>query len=106
MVAGVLSLIALAGALALFAIGAALGFGASNLVKRLLGVAIAQSGGALAALAIGAPHIFAVAQIAALIATLVLGAAIAVRMQEEYGAVESVALDAADDEADRSEDAR
>jgi len=91
-----LELAVLAGALALVALGASAAFTASNVLKRLIGVAIAQVGALTGALALGAPAVLAIGGAGALFAVFALGAAITVRLQESYGAVEGPEIDAAD----------
>ncbi len=92
----VLQLAVLAGALALLALGASMAFTSANVLKRLVGVAIAHVGALTGALGLEAPATLALGCVAALFATLTLGAAIVVRLQEDYGAVEGPEIDAAD----------
>lgn len=94
--AHVLQLAVLAGALALLALGASMAFASANVLKRLVGVAVAHVGALTGALGLGAPATLALGGAGALLATLALGAAIAVRLQEGYGAVEGPEIDAAD----------
>lgn len=94
--AGALALLLLAASLVLIGAGGTVAMTASNALKRVVGAAMAQSGAALGALALGAPEAVALGGLAAAFAALMLGAAIAVRMQEAYAAVESGAVDAAD----------
>lgn len=91
-----LLLLLLAGALALVALGATMAFTSANVIKRLVGVAVAQVGALVGALGLGAPATLALGATGVLFATLTLGAAIAVRLQEDYGAAEGPEIDMAD----------
>lgn len=85
-----------AAALALVAIGATTAWTSSNLIKRVVGLMLAQFGAALAALALGAAQGLAFAAIAAALGGALLGAAFWVRAQEAYRSVEGDEIDAAD----------
>jgi multisubunit Na+/H+ antiporter MnhC subunit len=106
MIPGALAETLLFGAsLAVAASGVALLFGAENLVKRLVGLAIAEIGAALALAALGGAALqsLTLVLLAALAAQLMLGAAVAVRAAEHYGGVEMDALvseDAKDEESE------
>lgn len=86
------------GAIALVMIGAATALLFSNVIKRVAGLLIAGFG-ALGALAVlGAPDGALVVGVAILFAYTATGAAIVVRLQEAYGSVETLEIDAADAE--------
>lgn len=99
-----MTLALLAAALASFAIGAAAVFGARHGLKQVVGLAIAQAGACLGALALGAVDL-ALAGLAALFAAVMLGAALIVRLQEAYGGVEGAEIDAADAADEPADDA-
>ncbi|MBY0562857.1 MAG: hypothetical protein K2P58_01625 [Hyphomonadaceae bacterium] len=77
----------------------------ANLIKRLVGVAVAHIGAILAAAAVGAPQALLIAGAAIGLATVAVGAAIAVRLQEAHGTVEAGDIDAVDRDADAKEKA-
>ncbi len=101
--AGAGGLVVFAAALFVFALGAVAAFTAGPALKRVLGLFIAETGAALAALALGAPQAFALAGVGVGVAALVIGAALVVRVQERYAAVEIDAVDAADRAAEPAE---
>ncbi|MET0181293.1 MAG: hypothetical protein ABW199_00245, partial [Caulobacterales bacterium] len=92
-------------ALAVIAFGGSVAFTSANAAKRLIGVVVAQSGAALGAIALGLPPAAAIAMLAAMLATLAIGAAISVRMQEDYGAIETPDVNAADRDSEIADDA-
>ena len=91
-----LELVLLTASLCVFCAGAAAAWTSVNIAKRLVGILIAQSGACLAALALGAPQVAAVGLLAVGLGNLLLGAAIAVRLQESYHSIEAEEIDAAD----------
>jgi hypothetical protein len=88
-----------------FAIGAAAAWVSSNAVKRVSGVIIVIAGALIALSALGAGPDILLAAIAAGLAYLAIGAAIAVRLQEAYDGVEIPDIDAADAREDARADA-
>lgn len=87
---------------AVLMIGAIVALGSANLVKRLVGVLIANIAAILAAaLLVGGSLLIVGAAMMA--GTLVLGCALMVRLQERYGALEALDQDAADAEAEPRE---
>jgi hypothetical protein len=83
-----------AAAIALTMAGAATALIGQNAIKRLVGLTLAGLG-ALVALALWAPQAV-MAGAAILFAQVAIGAALAVRLQEAYGAIETREIDAAD----------
>lgn len=92
--------LAFAGAAALLLIGAATASASSNVVKRILGLAVAGLGALLALAALGAPPAALLSGVVVLLATLALGAALTVRLQEAYGGVEAHAFDDIDEDSE------
>lgn len=92
-----------AAALVLLLIGAVAGWAAPNAIKRLAGVALAMLGGILGLAALGAPNALLIAGAAVVFAHLALGAAVVVRLQEDYGAIEAPETDQADRQDDLPE---
>ena len=93
---------AFAGALALLAIGIVMAMTSANVVKRLGGALIALLASLVAAASLGAPAALLGVGSAVALATLALGAAIVVRLQESYGAIEVRDLNEADIETDHA----
>lgn len=89
-------LLALAAALVMA--GAATAWTSPNVVKRLAGVMIALLGAIMGLAALGAPNGVLVGGVAAAFGYVAVGAALSVRLQEAYGAVETPEIDAADEE--------
>lgn len=98
------ALVFLAAALALLALGAALALTSGNAAKRAVGMVIAQSGATLGAIALGLPAAGATAMLAIMLASLLIGAAIVVRLQEAYGSVEAPEIDEADRYSEPADD--
>lgn len=96
-------IIVLTGALALTLLGAAVAWAAPNATKRVAGILVAHFGAVLALGAVGAPLSIMSAGVAIALAQCAIGAAIVVRLQEAYGAVEGRDIDAADDAAEPPE---
>lgn len=94
------------GAIALVVIGAMGALLLANAIKRIAALAIAGFGAIVALAAFGAPDGALVTGVAILFAQTVLGAAIVVRLQESYGAVEANEVDAADRDDDQRADER
>jgi len=92
-----------AAALVLLLIGAVAGWAAPNAIKRLAGVALAMLGAILGLAALGAPNALLIAAAAVAFAQLALGAAVVVRLQEDYGAIEAPETDQADRQDDLPE---
>ena len=76
----------------------------SNAVKRIAGMVIAQSGATLGAIALGLPAAGATAMLAVMLAGLLIGAAIVVRLQEAYGSIEALEIDDADNYSEPADD--
>lgn len=89
------------GAFMLLIGGAGAALIARNVMKRVAGLTLAGFG-AIAALALWAPQTV-VAGAAIVFAQLAVGAALIVRLQESYGAVETPDIDAADADAEAQE---
>lgn len=81
---------------ALLIVGAGCAWLSANAVKRVIGVVLALFGALLTLGALGAGDA-GVAGLAAGFAYLALGAALVVRLQEDYGGVEIPAHDSADE---------
>ncbi len=96
-------LIVLAGAFALVLLGAAVAWAAANATKRVAAIVVAHVGAVLALGALGAPPALLIAGVAIALAQCVFGAAIVVRLQEAYGAIEAGEIDGADDAAEPAE---
>ncbi|MBC7768117.1 MAG: hypothetical protein H7124_04970 [Phycisphaerales bacterium] len=90
----------LAGAVALMVCGAAAAWVSANALKRVAGGVIALVGAMIALAALQAPTGLLVAGAAVAFAHTALGVAIAVRVQEAYGAVEAPEIDQADRQDD------
>ncbi|HYD89160.1 MAG TPA: hypothetical protein VEA80_16905 [Vitreimonas sp.] len=82
--------------LALLIGGAAAAWVSDNALKRIAGGVVAALGALSALAALGAPAALSIAGAAVLFAHVAFGAALAVRLQESYGAVEAPELDRAD----------
>ena len=74
----------------------------ANAGKRLAGAATAMLGAVLALAALHAPQIFISAATAVALGYAALGALVLIRLQEAYGDTELAAIDAADDDAERT----
>ncbi len=83
-------------AIVLVAAGIVAAFAAANIAKRLAGLVVALIGAIVALAAVGAPDALIVGAVVVGFAQTGLGAAILVRVQEEYGDTESGDIDAAD----------
>ncbi len=88
------ALVALAVALVMCGVFAA--WVSANVVKRVAALAVAMLGALTGAAALGAPSALLVAGAAAGFAHLAVGVAVAVRLQERYGAAETPEINAAD----------
>lgn len=89
-----------ASAVALLIVGATGALVLTNVIKRLAALLIGGFGALAALAALGAPSGALLAGVAVLFAQTALGAALAVRLQEGYGSVETQDIDAADLEDD------
>lgn len=89
-----------ASAVALLVVGATGALVLGNVIKRLVALLIAGFGALAALAALGAPNGALLAGVVVLFAQTALGAAIAVRLQEEYGTIEAPDVDAADRDDD------
>lgn len=98
--------LALAAALALTIGAAVAAWTASGALKRLACLVLAQIGAVLAAAALGAAQAAAIAGIAVAFAQLAVGAALVVRLQEDYGGVDVAQIDSADAADDVPEQAQ
>lgn len=85
-------------AIALVMIGAATALLFPNVIKRVAGLVIAGLGVAGALALLGAPEGALIVGVAVIFAYAAIGAAIAVRLQEAYGSVETPDIDTADAE--------
>jgi hypothetical protein len=90
----------LALSVALLAVGAVMALSSANVAKRVAGLLIAHLAVlvALAALKVGGAVLMA--GLGVCLAVLLLGVALLVRLQEAYGAVETLELDAADTQSE------
>jgi hypothetical protein len=102
-IAAILPSAAFAIAVVLVLLGILSAWTASNAITRLAGVAIALLGGICALAALGAPPSAQIVAGAAAFAYLLVGAAIVVLVQENYGSIEAAALDSADSGAEPPE---
>lgn len=93
----------LALAVAMLMLGVVTAWASGNVIKRLIGVAVAMLGAIVALGALAAPQSFVIVAAAAVFAQLVLGAALIVRLQEDYGGVEAIEHDIADDDGEPAE---
>jgi len=91
-------LICLALAVALVAGGAVAAFASGNALKKTAATMASLVGAVLALALLGAPGGALVAGAAIALAYCVVGVAVAVRLQEAYGGIETSDLDAADDQ--------
>lgn len=89
-----------AAAVVLLLAGAVAGWTSHNALKRVAGIALAMLGALVSLAALGAPNALLVAAACALFAQLAIGAAVIVRLQEEYGAIEAPETDQADRQDD------
>ncbi|GAM98834.1 hypothetical protein U91I_02470 [alpha proteobacterium U9-1i] len=85
--------------------GAVAAWTSANIAKRVVGVAIAQIGAVLGAMALGATSAALMAGIVVAMTQLLVGAALLVRLQEGYGGIEAREFDRADDESEPGEPA-
>jgi len=95
------AMFALAGALTLAGVVVALSM--ANVAKKLAGLVVALLGACAAAAALGAPEAVLIAAAAAGFGYVSLGAALLVRLQEDYRSIEIVDIDRADREDDLPE---
>ncbi len=84
------------GAIALLVAGAATALLAPNALKRLIGLGLATLGVLAALAALRSPEAVLVAGVTGLLGQFVIGVAITIRLQEEYGSIEAPEIDAAD----------
>ncbi|WP_156767566.1 hypothetical protein [Candidatus Viadribacter manganicus] len=87
-------------AVALVMIGAAAVLLLSNAIKRLAGLLIAGFGAIGGLAALGASDGALIVGVAVLFAQTAIGAALVVRLQEAYSAIDAVEIDAADADDD------
>ena len=92
----VLTRAVLAIAVALLLCGAFAAWAATNAIKRLAAVTIALVAAIMAGAALSAPDVLLIGVAGVAFAYLVVGAALVVRAQEEYGVVETSEIDSAD----------
>lgn len=90
-------------AVALLILGAITAWTSANVVKRLVGLVLAQLGALISLAALHAPDGALLAAIALAAAQLIVGAALVVRLQEAYGGLEVPDFDAADDQSEPEE---
>lgn len=94
-----------AAAVVLLLAGAASAWTSANALKRLGGLVVAALGAIVALAALGAPQALLIAAAAALFAQIAVGAALLVRLQEDYGGVEIPEIDFADAQSEPPEPA-
>jgi hypothetical protein len=99
-------MIGLALAIALVAGGAVAAFASSNVLKKVAALLTALVGAALSAALLGAPSSLLIAAAAVVFAYCAVGVAVAVRLQEAYGSIETGDLDAADEQDEPREPER
>jgi hypothetical protein len=97
------SAFSLAIAAALLMAGVATAWSAANLMRRMMGVAIALIAAVVAASVLGAPDQVAIAATALAFVYLVAGVSVLVRLQEAYAASDTPDHDAADDAEEPAE---
>lgn len=90
-------------AIALLIGGAAAAWASMNAAKRIGGLVVVTMGAALTLAAIGAPSGLLIAAIAIGFATLAVGCALIVRLQERYETIELAEIDAADEQSEPAE---
>lgn len=90
-------------AAALVMAGAAAAWTAPNAAKRIGALVVAFIGAVIGLAAAGAPNGALVAGVAAAFAYVAIGAAIIVRLQESYAAIDAPELDAADEQDEPAE---
>lgn len=86
----------LAVAVTLLLAGAVAGWTSTNVVKRAVGLLAAMLGALIGAVALGAPPAWLMLGAGVALAYFMIAAALMVRLQEGYGAVEAAELDGAD----------
>ncbi len=86
----------MAAALVLVFGGAAQALAGANLVKRIGGALVALVGAMIGLAALGAGAVALTAAVAIAFAYCAAGAAVLVRLQESHGAIETAAIDSAD----------
>lgn len=96
----------LAIAIALVLGGAVAAYVSSNVLKKVAALLTALVGAALAAALIGAPSKLVIAAAAIAFGYCAVGVAVAVRLQEAYGSIETSDLDAADEQDEPKEPQR
>lgn len=89
-----------AASVALLMIGAVTAWASTNALKRVAGLMLALIGAILAMAVLGAPGFALLAGVAAAAASLLVGVALLVRLQESYGGVETPEFDLADDQSE------
>lgn len=92
----ILARVLLAAATTLLLIGVIAAWTSTNLVKRAVGLLFAFLGAMLGAAALGAPAALLMLGAGVALAYFLVAAALIVRVQEAYGAVEAADLDSAD----------
>jgi hypothetical protein len=97
--------LALAVAFAVSLAGIAGAWASSNAAKRLASLIIALIGSIIAAAVLDAPASALIAGAAVAFALTAVGAAVIVRVQEDYGGIEVADMDAADADSDAQEPA-
>jgi len=85
-------------AIALIASGAVGAFTTANALKKVGAIAVALGGALLALALLQAPNLALIALVAVSFAYAVVGVALAVRLQEAYGVIETDEIDAADEQ--------
>ena len=95
--------LAIAAAIVLVLTGGVMALASGNAVKRVAGAVLTYFGAVLALAAMAAPSGAMIAGLGLALVTLIIGAAIVVRLQETYGGVELIEIDQADARSERGE---
>jgi hypothetical protein len=99
-------MVGLALAIALVLGGAVAAFASRTVLKKVAALLTALVGAALAGALIGAPSNLLIAAAAIAFAYCAIGVAVAVRLQEAYGSIDTSDLDAADEQDEPPEPER
>lgn len=92
-----------AASIGLLVLGAVLAWTSSNVMKRVAGLLLTLLASVLALAALHAPGAALIGGLVIAFATLALGVALLVRLQEAYGGLDVAAFDAADEESEPRE---
>ena len=89
--------------LVLLVAGALAAWSSANVAKRIVGLLFAHMGAMLVLAMLGTPGAVIIVAAAVVLAHLLIGAALLVRLQEGYGGVEAREFDAADEQTEPTE---